>query len=370
MTFATNGGWRANCYIVHTLRCYGIWYAIFDLSWQGDLVYLPYGNALKAHRKLFHQEFQPSNFSIRRPHHKKALRLFLNHLIDTPEEWLGHVKHFEYRWNTRRISRGKCNGLLPRYFVLAKSWYGIRDATITPLFIQVKQAMAKGTAADCFSLRCLANAQNPDPSPDRLSEEEEMIKQTAGTMYEGSADTGITILRTFILAMMCFPDAQRETQEELDRVVGKEQLPDYEDLDGGNEGLSRLPYVWAVIFEFLIYVWITRWQPVVPLFIPHLVNAEDTYKGYYIPKGSTIIPNVWSILRDERTYGPTAHTFDPKRWLLQERTNERGDSEAEARWKFNHDMPEPLTITFGFGRREAHGDFIIPNEHCFAPAFL
>ena len=60
--------------------------------------------------------------------------------------------------------------------------------------------------------------------------------------HEGGSDTGLTALLTFILAMICFPHAQREAQEELDRVIGKERLPDHEDED-------LLPYVKAVIYE-------------------------------------------------------------------------------------------------------------------------
>lgn len=53
-----------------------------------------------------------------------------------------------------------------------------------PIFQQ-----ANGTAEDCFSLRCLQNTKNPDPRPDHLSKEEEIIKETVGTMYEGTSLT-------------------------------------------------------------------------------------------------------------------------------------------------------------------------------------
>ncbi|KAJ3983249.1 cytochrome P450 [Lentinula detonsa] len=353
------------------------------IGWEGDLVYLPYGDEMKLHRKLFHQEFHPTDSSLYQPHHKKALSLFLNNLIDTPEEWLGHIQQMsrsvilaiaygvhalpkddpsiaasERMYSVLNIAGIPGSFLVDIFPILryvpswfpgasfkqkAQKWYGIRNATITPPFLQVKQAMATGTAEDSFSLRCLMNAQSPHPHPDKLSEEEERIKQTAGTLYEGGADTGITSLRTFILAMMCSPDVQQEAQEELDRVIGREQLPDYDDLDNQDS----LPYLWAVIYECF------RWQPTVPLAIPHKSDEEDTYQGYYIPKGSIVIPNVWAILRDERTYGPTAHTFDPKRWLLQ----------IQGRWKLNPDMHDPLSPNFGFGRRAC------PGKHMGISAF-
>jgi len=217
----------------------------------------------------------------------------------------------------------------------AKAWNGILAATITPPFMTVKKAMADGTAEDCFTVRCLQNAKYSDPRPDILSEEEEIIKETAGTMYEGGADTGVTFLRTFILAMLCFPYAQREAQEELDRVIGNERLPEHEDKDS-------LPYVTAVIYECF------RWQPIVPLAFPHRVDTEDTYRGYHIPKNSVVLPNVWGILQDPAVYGHNVHNYEPKRWLIK--TNGGG-------WRLNPDMRDPTTISFGFGRR------VCPGKH-------
>lgn len=117
-----------------------------------------------------------------------------------------------------------------------------------------------------------------DPRVDHLSEEEEMIMQTAGTLYEGmyvfhdqyyfhiyyvfssiltwipaGADTGKTALRTFILAMTCFPKAQRDAQEEIDCVIGQERLPDYEDIVDDSNASVSLPYVRAVVLECFRY---------------------------------------------------------------------------------------------------------------------
>ena len=54
------------------------------------------------------------------------------------------------------------------------------------------------------------------------------------------------------MTMALHPEVQRKAQAELDEVVGKERLPDFDDLDS-------LPYVQAVLKELL------RWQPVTPL---------------------------------------------------------------------------------------------------------
>ena len=52
--------------------------------------------------------------------------------------------------------------------------------------------------------------------------------------------------------MVLYPDVQRKAQEELDRVVGRDRLPDLSDRDA-------LPYVNAVLKE------IFRWQPIIAM---------------------------------------------------------------------------------------------------------
>ncbi len=88
--------------------------------------------------------------------------------------------------------------------------------------------------------------------------------------------TLITTL-VFFLAMAMYPDAQKKAQAELDRVLGSGRLPTFEDRDS-------LPYVEAIILESI------RWMPAVPLGVSHRIFVEDEYKGYRIPKGTTIIP--------------------------------------------------------------------------------
>ena len=52
--------------------------------------------------------------------------------------------------------------------------------------------------------------------------------------------------------MTLYPEVQVRAQEEIDRVVGHDRLPDFGDRD-------NLPYVEALLMETL------RWHPVAPL---------------------------------------------------------------------------------------------------------
>lgn len=65
-------------------------------------------------------------------------------------------------------------------------------------------------------------------------------------MPRGLADEIQTVsaLGSFFLAMILYPEAQRKAQEELDRVVGRDRLPEFSDEES-------LPYITAMMKEVL-----------------------------------------------------------------------------------------------------------------------
>lgn len=77
--------------------------------------------------------------------------------------------------------------------------------------------------------------------------------------------------------MALFPEIQARAQAELDRVIGPDRLPTPADIE-------NLPYIRAVVLETF------RWMPVAPFGVPHATTNDDTYKGYHIPKGASIVP--------------------------------------------------------------------------------
>jgi hypothetical protein len=98
--------------------------------------------------------------------------------------------------------------------------------------------------------------------------------------------------------MVLHPDVQQKAFEEIRSICGLDRLPSYD------EDREYLPYLSATIMESF------RWAPIAPLGIyscssyhpnflmvltgvPHKSVAEDIYCDYYIPKGSTLFPNIW-----------------------------------------------------------------------------
>ena len=111
----------------------------------------------------------------------------------------------------------------------------------------------------------------------------------------------------FIFAMITNPGAMKKAQEELDRVVGGGELPDFSHKDS-------LPYIDALVKELL------RWSPPVPLSSPNRAMQDDVYRGYFIPGGATVIQNVWAISRDPNVY-PDPDVFNPDRFLKDGKIN-------------------------------------------------
>lgn len=83
--------------------------------------------------------------------------------------------------------------------------------------------------------------------------------------------------------MALHPEVQKKAQADIEKVAPN-RLPTFDDYDS-------LPYVKAIIKEIL------RWGPVAPLGLPHRVMEDDVYEGYFIPEGTTVVSNIWYILR-------------------------------------------------------------------------
>ncbi|KAJ3864662.1 cytochrome P450 [Lentinula novae-zelandiae] len=162
-----------------------------------------------------------------------------------------------------------------------------------------------------------------------LAKQEEIIKIASVTTYAGS-DTTVSTLGAFILAMLMNPEIQAKAHLEIEQTLGPGNLPSF-----GDE--ASLPYITAIIRETM------RHNPVAPLAVPHELTQDDIYKGYFLPKGSLIMANVWSILHDEEDY-PEPELFNPSRFL-------------DADGKIDPKVKDPTIPAFGFGRR------VCPGKH-------
>lgn len=113
--------------------------------------------------------------------------------------------------------------------------------------------------------------------------DDDLSAYTCAVIQEAAADTSSVSVIAFIQAMILHPEIQKKAQKEIDTAFG-DSLPS---LDGGMEGAMGLPYLQACVKETL------RWLPAAPLGLPHCVTQDDEYLGYKIPKGATVLLNIW-----------------------------------------------------------------------------
>ncbi|NXT38555.1 CP2DH protein, partial [Pelecanoides urinatrix] len=123
---------------------------------------------------------------------------------------------------------------------------------------------------------------------------------TADLFAAGSETTSIT-LRWAFLYMLLHPEIQSKVQAEIDKVIGRERSPTMEDQ-------VSMPYTNAVIHE------VQRYGAVVPLGLPHMTYRDTEVQGFVIPKGTTVITNLSSVLKDEAVW-EKPNEFYPEHFL-------------------------------------------------------
>ncbi|XP_015272809.1 PREDICTED: cytochrome P450 2K4-like [Gekko japonicus] len=128
----------------------------------------------------------------------------------------------------------------------------------------------------------------------------ENLLAVVNNLFGAGMETTSTTLRWGLLLMMKYPEIQNKVQEEITKVIGSAQ-PQI-------EHRSKLPYTEAVIHE------VQRFGNIVPMNLPHATTVDVTLNGYFIPKGTHIVPLLYSVLCDESQW-EKPHQFYPEHFL-------------------------------------------------------
>ncbi|KAJ6651183.1 hypothetical protein lerEdw1_021217 [Lerista edwardsae] len=129
------------------------------------------------------------------------------------------------------------------------------------------------------------------------------LRNVIANLFAAGTETTSTTLRWGLLLMMKYPDIQKKVQEEIATVVGTAQP--------WMEHRTKMPYTDAVIHE------VQRFANILPINLPHATTTDVTLKGYFIPKGTHIIPLLSSVLHDESQW-EKPHKFYPEHFLDSE----------------------------------------------------
>jgi cytochrome P450 len=191
----------------------------------------------------------------------------------------------------------------------AKKWHTLWDEMLTTNMEEALQRKGWNWAKDFKA------------SKERHQMTEEELSWNLGVLCDGGVETTNKVLRIFTLACLAHPGFISSAQKELDSVVGSSRLPDFADVE-------HLPYIQAVVEETF------RWRHITPIGVPHATTQDDWYKGYFIPKGATIIP-LFNTMRGDAALYDSPTVFRPERWIGKTHSS-----------------------NFGYGRRVCPGRFI------------
>ncbi|TFK50343.1 cytochrome P450 [Heliocybe sulcata] len=336
------------------------------MGWDWDFALMPYGETWRKERRSFHQHFHQGVVDKYQPQQLREARRCLTRLLADPDDFLHHIRHTfaasvmsiaygievsdrdDPYITTAEIAIGSLSETsVPGAFLVnnvpilkyvppwfpgagfrkkAEYWRKVGDEMLNKPFYAVLDAMRQGKAVPSVTSSMLQNLCEDDDNTEAL----EIIKHTGAAAYSAGADTTVSAVQTFFLAMAKHPEVQKRAQAEIDSVVGSNRLPEFADR-------PHLPYTNAMVLETL------RWQPVTPLAFPHTSTEDDEYEGYFVPKGSMIFGNAWAILHDPIEY-PDPEEFKPERFLKD--------------GQLNPNVRDPSVAAFGFGRRICPGRFL------------
>ncbi|KAA8550581.1 hypothetical protein F0562_002265 [Nyssa sinensis] len=130
---------------------------------------------------------------------------------------------------------------------------------------------------------------------------EAIIKATVRNLITAGSDSSSTTLTWALSLLMNHDKVLKCAQEELDIHVGRERW--VEDLD-----IKNLAYLQAIIKETL------RLYPTGPLSAPREAMEDCYVAGYYVPKGTRLLVNIWKLHRDTNIWTDTFE-FQPERFL-------------------------------------------------------
>ncbi|KAI1144410.1 cytochrome P450 [Hypoxylon sp. FL0543] len=270
-----------------------------------------------------------SRLSWGSPHPAQLLRVTTFGLLETISpsgalpnviSWLMHLPAFLSPWKQKENARHELEA-------------GLLKGSVQDVHDRIDQ----GNAEPSF-IRTFINSLSNKSDESKWSNEAEATYVVGQMAIAGALTIGSPI-QSFLLAMLHYPEWQKKLQHEIDTVC-EGRCPEWEDRE-------KLPMLRAVVKETI------RWRPPVPTGIPHAIEKDDVYNGYFIPAGATVHALEWAITRDETVY-PDADTFNPARWLEPKYPTYK----------------EPLTVhpnlngfsQFGFGRRTCQGIPIVDQD--------
>eukprot|EP00057_Strongylocentrotus_purpuratus_P003026 XP_003725760.2 PREDICTED: steroid 17-alpha-hydroxylase/17,20 lyase [Strongylocentrotus purpuratus] len=192
-----------------------------------------------------------------------------------------------------------------------------------------KDTHIQGEMTDIFHmfLNAQEKAMAEDNNMEKLSDEH--LLWTIIDMFGASIQTSTETIYWALALMTEHPEIADRVRKEIDDVIGRDRIPVIEDR-------RSVPYAEATLYEVL------RYASIAPVLLPHATTCDTTLRGHVIPKGTTVIMNVYSMHFDPREWK------DPEKFCPEHFLAENGTV---------RDHP-PSFLPFGAGRRGCLGEAV------------
>jgi cytochrome P450 len=147
-------------------------------------------------------------------------------------------------------------------------------------------------------------------------------------LFAAGSETTSSTLEFALLYMILNPKVQEKVQEEIDRVVGRNRIPNPQDK-------PNMPYTEATLLE------VQRFANIVPMTV-RAPNTDTVVGSYRIPKGSLGVFNLYSVHMNPKIWNDP-EKFKPERFL-----------DASGKNIIN----TQYLLPFGFGKRICLGEVL------------
>lgn len=138
--------------------------------------------------------------------------------------------------------------------------------------IQESKANISGNNLTSY-IDALVFKQEEDNKSNTLFHDANVLASALDLLMAGTETTSTT-LQWAVLLMMKYPEIQKKVHAEIERVLGPDCPPTFEDR-------KNMPFTNAVIHE------VQRFVTLLP-HVPRCTSADTRFKGYFIPKMGTL----------------------------------------------------------------------------------
>ncbi|KAI3317331.1 cytochrome P450 [Xylariaceae sp. AK1471] len=309
-------------------------YVSHDLITKGNhLLVMFYGDKWRTFRRLIHQHLTEN--MVEREHlsivNAEAIQLVRDYMM-FPEDHMLHPKRF-----SNSISNSIIFGIrsphvrseyMKRLYMLMESWSQLMETGNTPpvdIFPWLKaipqqffgnykkrslgvgkqmENLYEDVLQDVLKRRETRNAGSfmdvVLDQQDKVQLPRDQLRFIGGVLMEGGSDTSSSLILAIVQALILNPEVQEKAHREISAVVGEDRSPEWSDMD-------KLPYINMIVKEG------HRWRPILPLCFPHALGQDDWVEGKFLPKGTTIILNVWGMHMDPQIW-EDPEKFNPDRY--------------------------------------------------------